>query len=133
MVLALQEVTREHTRKNLAPYVIKVIREYGFKKNLGYFVIDNANNNDIIMEELSLIIRREFKLPYDATHHCLRCQGHIINLSVKSFLFVTDKENIKEDEEQNIYKIIIQEIKEWRKKGTLGKLYNFVVFLAQST
>ena len=70
-MLALQEVTREHTRKNLVLYVIKVIREYGIKKNLGYFMIDNANNNNIIIEELSLIIRREFKVPYDTTYYRL--------------------------------------------------------------
>ena len=49
------------------------------------------------------------------------------------FLFVTDKENIKEDTAINIYNVTIKEIKEWRKKGPLGKLHNFVIWLAQST
>jgi len=98
-VLALQEVTREHTRKNLILYIIKVIYEYRIKKNLGYFVIDNTNNNNTMIEELSLIIYREFKVPYDTTYYRLHYQGHIINLSIKSFLFVIDEENIEKDEE----------------------------------
>lgn len=133
VVLALKEIDKDHTGKNLAPYVIDAIREYNIERNLGYFVMDNADNNDTMMEELSLILRRDFKIPYNAVHHRLRCQGHIINLAVKSFLFVTDKENIEEDEESNIYKVTIKEIEAWRKKGPLGKLHNFVVFLAQST
>ena len=49
------------------------------------------------------------------------------------FLFVTDKENIKEDKEADVMKVTLKEIDKWRKKGPLGKLHNFVVWLAQST
>ncbi len=133
LVLALKEIDGDHTGKNIAPYVIEAIREYEIEKNLGYFVMDNADNNDTMLAELSLLLRRDHRITYNATHHRLRCQGHIINLAVKSFLFVTDKENIEEDEEHDIYKTTIQEIEAWRKKGPLGKLHNFVVFLALST
>ena len=74
--------------------------------------MDNAPDNDTMMTALSLILRREFRLQYDPIHHRIRCQGHVINLAVKSFLFVTDKEALEEDEETNIYNISVKEIKE---------------------
>ena len=46
-------------------YVLKVLKEYKIIYNLGYFVIDNAPNNDIIINVLSIALRREFNLKYD--------------------------------------------------------------------
>jgi hypothetical protein len=132
-VLAMKEVDGEHTGENLAKYVLEAIYEYDLAKKLGYFVMDNAENNDTMITSLSASLRRDLKLNYDPKHHRLRCQGHIINLSVKSFLFVTDKENIQEDEAIDTMKVTLEEIEQWRKKGPLGKLHNFVVWLAQST
>jgi hypothetical protein len=54
--------------------------------------------------------------------------GHILNLACKAFLFVTDDENLEEDD-NSILKATLKEIEEWRKKGLLGKLHNFVVFI----
>ena len=88
-----------HAGVDLAKQIYFVISEYKIEKNLGYFVMDNAPDNDTMMVALAGILRRELKILYDATHHRIRCQGHIINLAVKSFLFVTDKETIEEDEE----------------------------------
>lgn len=82
---------------------MEAVREYEIEKNLGYFVIDNADNNNTIIEELLLILCRDYRIQYNATHHRLCCQGYIINLAIKSFLFVTDEESIKEDEERNIF------------------------------
>ena len=117
----------------MAKYVHQVILDYGIEKNLGYFVMDNAPDNDTMIANLSQALRRDQKLQYDPIHHRLRCQGHVINLAVKSFIFVTDKENIEEDVEINAYMVMLAEIEEWRKKGPLGKLHNFVVWLAGST
>ena len=70
-------------------------------------------------------------LNYDAKLHRIRCQGHIINLALYSFLFVTDKENI-DDHEYDIHKIKLADIEKWRRKGPLGKLHNFVVYIQGS-
>ena len=96
----------------MSVYVMEVIREYRIKKNLSYFVIDNASNNDTIMTSLSYALRRNYKLLYDLIHYRIRCQGYVINLAVKSFLFVTDKENIEEDNVTNAYNTTIKEIEE---------------------
>ena len=112
LVLALKEVVGEHSGENMSKYLLHVIREYSIESNLGYIVMDNASDNDTLMTALSVSLRREFKLSYDPIRHRIRCQGHIINLAVKSFLFVTDKETIKEDKEANIHLITLKEIEE---------------------
>ncbi|KAM3549930.1 hypothetical protein ARSEF4850_008599 [Beauveria asiatica] len=66
-----------------------VIDDWGFASKLRYFVMDNAGNNDTMMKCLSLALLRQYDIRYDPTSHRLRCQGHIINLAAKSFLFVT--------------------------------------------
>jgi hypothetical protein len=96
----------------MSKYVLEVLIKYNIIKNLGYFVMDNAPDNDTIMALLSLALRRDFRLNYDPIHHCIRCQGHIINLAVKSFLFVTDKETLDEDEETSVYTVTMAQIKE---------------------
>ncbi len=131
--MAIKEVDGEHSGENQAKYVLEVLEEYKIKDKLGYLMMDNADNNDTLITSLSSSLRRKHNIKYDPKHHQLRCQGHIINLAVKSFLFVTDKENIEEDKEADVMKVTLKEIDEWRKKGPLGKLHNFVVWLAQST
>jgi hypothetical protein len=75
-------------------------------------MMDNADNNDTLLAHVSLSLRRDFNVKYDLKHHRLRCQGHIINLAVKSFLFVTDKQNIDRDKEIDIIKTTLQKIDE---------------------
>lgn len=73
---------------------------------------------------------RRFDIHYEAKTHRLRCQGHIINLAAKAFLFVTDNEKLEHDDSGN--NATLKEIKAWRQKGPLGKLHNFVVFIQRS-
>lgn len=63
--------------------------------------------------------------------HRLRCMGHIINLSIQSFMWNTDTEDLEEPENQttNDEDAIITE---WRKKGPLGMLHNLVVHIQLS-
>ena len=92
----------------MSKYVIEVLKEYDIIYNLGYFVMDNALDNDTMMTTLSQALRRDFRLQYDPIHHRIRCQGHFINLAVKSFLFVTDKETLDEDEETKLTSTILR-------------------------
>ena len=54
-------------------YVLEVIKEYDIVRNLGYFTIDNAPDNDIMIKELSLALRREFNLKYEPVYYRIRC------------------------------------------------------------
>ncbi len=98
--------------KNMSKYVLEVLKEYRIVQNLGYFIMDNAPDNDTIMTTLSLALRRDFQLKYNLIYYYIRYQGHVINLAVKSFLFVTNKETLDKDQETSVYNITVKEIEE---------------------
>jgi hypothetical protein len=52
-VLALQELDGQHSGQNQAESIMEVINDYGIASKVGYFMMDNASNNDIMMESLS--------------------------------------------------------------------------------
>jgi cell division protein FtsB len=52
-VLALQELDKEHSGQNLADSVIRIIKDYRIASKVRYFVIDNASNNNTMIEALS--------------------------------------------------------------------------------
>ena len=53
-VLALYELKEEYTRENISEVIIDMVKDYGISLKLGYFMMDNAINNDIMMDFLSL-------------------------------------------------------------------------------
>ncbi len=59
-VLVLQELDREHSGQNQAESVIRVINDYGIVSKARYFVMDNAPNNDTMMEALSTCMYIQF-------------------------------------------------------------------------
>lgn len=99
---------------------------------VGYFVTDNATNNDTAID----IVLLHF-LPYlqikQRRARRLRCLGHVINLAAKAFLYGTEYEafqrdidTVKENSE------LLKELKLWRKRGPVGKLHNVVIFICRS-
>jgi hypothetical protein len=58
--------------------------------------MDNAGNNSTTLRAVSRILREDHSIKYDHRLHRIWCQGHIINLAVHSFLFVTDSENLED-------------------------------------
>jgi hypothetical protein len=60
ILLAIRELEKEHIGENIAQSVYDVVKDYNIIKNLGYFMMNNAGNNDTALEELnSLIIQDE--------------------------------------------------------------------------
>jgi hypothetical protein len=132
-VLAMKELQGKHEGENIAPVIIQVLEDWGILSKVGFFQMDNAGNNDTMIKHFSRILQVDHDIKYDYKLHRIRCQGHIINLSVQSFLFVTDSENLEDDtltikEKKEALKVI----EEWRKKGPLGMLHNFIVYLQTS-
>jgi len=76
------------------------------------------------------VLLQEYQIEYDARHHRIRCQGHIINLVAHSLIFITDSENL--EAKNDMPTVTVAELKEWRKKGPVGKLHNLAVDLARS-
>jgi hypothetical protein len=52
-ILALREVSGEHTGENQSEEVLQVVKEYRFASKLGYFMMDNASNNDTLVQSVS--------------------------------------------------------------------------------
>ena len=81
------ELQGSHSGENLADEVFWILDIYHIKDRLGYFVMDNATANDRMLSCISNHLMEKDGILYDAKQHRLRCNGHIINLSVQAFLF----------------------------------------------
>ena len=53
-VLALRELDGLHTGENQSQLVMRVIEEYGVASKVGYFMMDNAENNETMIRSHSL-------------------------------------------------------------------------------
>ena len=69
--------------------------------------------------------------PMHPVHDHLRCFGHIINLVVKGFLWDEDRTSII-SEANEVYhspEEELRQLREWRKKGPIGKLHNIITYI----
>lgn len=123
-LLGLPQIEGRHSGENLADRVSEIIHEYGLEDRVGYFVTDNAENNDTCLADLGT------EFGFNKKHRRLRCCGHIINLVARSILFGTDADAFEEDCQAD--KEVQDEIKLWRSKGPIGKLHNIVHWVQRS-
>jgi hypothetical protein len=131
-LLALRRLHGDHSGENQAELLVEIITDFEIADKIGYFVADNASNNDTAVE---IVIHTLFPSlpPAQRQQRRLRCWGHILNLAAKAFLFGKDGENF--DEEILINRMLVREqaeLQAWRKKGPIGKLHNVVVFIRRS-
>jgi hypothetical protein len=57
--LAMKEIFGEHKGEYLAPVLYEVAKQYGIENNLGWFVTDNAGNNDTTLRSLNRLIQED--------------------------------------------------------------------------
>ncbi|KID93791.1 transposase-like protein, partial [Metarhizium majus ARSEF 297] len=81
----------------MADCVMEIINDYGIASKVGYFMMDNADNNGTMMKALSTLLFDQYQIVYNAEHYRLRCNGHIINLAAQSFLFQTSDESLADE------------------------------------
>lgn len=130
LVLTLEELHGLHSGANLSDVLLKVVEDFGFLDNLGYITTDNAGNNDTMITGFSGLLKDKHNINFQPKHCRLRCTGHIINLTVKAFLFGNHpwtKKHIGDYEGPSL-----EAISEWRKYGATGKLHNIGVFIGGS-
>jgi hypothetical protein len=72
---------------------IPILEDYNLRKKLGYFILDNADNNDKCVEYILKKIRPELEF----FKHRFRCFGYILNLITQAFLFGTDPDCLATD------------------------------------
>jgi hypothetical protein len=133
LVLALKELQGAHTGENMAAVLLEVIEDYGITSKTGYIMADNAGNNNTMVRELESLLKA-LELDWKALHYRLRCNGHVINLTVLAFLFGLHPDSQAQTQGIQAYGGPADEaIAHWRKLGPLGKLHNIVVYIFAST
>src|SRR5438046_3371464 len=128
-LLAIREVHREHSGENIANVVYSVMKEYDIHSKFGYFVGDNATNNNTSIEFLDQLMRDDGYEGFEPVKRRLRCFAHEMQIAVKGLLFGP---NVKELEEYPATVGITEEEKheyarkKWRAFGAIGKLHNII-------
>lgn len=118
LLLALPEV-KNHSVKEQAFVLVGVLNNSGIDADkLGWFVLDNASNNDTALFELSKSI------PFDPQKERLCCAGHMINLAANVFLYGQDPKGQLTQSE-------VSHLTLWRQRGAVGKLYNLVFHITR--
>ncbi len=63
-LLSLTEIKGSHIGENQANIILATLTSYNICKRLGYFVMDNATTNDILMDYISADLESE-DISYD--------------------------------------------------------------------
>lgn len=84
LLLSLTGIKGSYTGENQANMVLATLNSYDICNRLGYLVMDNATTNDTLMDYISADLESE-RISYDPWHYRLRCNSHIINLTVCVF------------------------------------------------
>ena len=84
----------DHLDENQTEFFTEIIKNFNFADYFGYFVTDNATNNDTCVDILLRKLLPEL-IQTQREHRRLRCWGHILNLAAKAFLFGTNAEDFE--------------------------------------
>jgi hypothetical protein len=118
----LPELAGAHTGEAIAKAISMTLSAYGVTSNrVGYFVLDNAANNDTAIAALA----REYN--FDPAHRRLRCSCHTLNLIGQAIIFSSNKEAYGNTQEQ--YNTEEQYMREWRKDGPIGVLVDVMNYI----
>jgi len=126
-VIGLRLLEGSHTGANMARVVNELLQEYGIDDRLGYFMGDNASNNDTLVRALAdKQVSGEHH--YNPQERRLRFVGHVINLAVKPFWFGEVDRMILH------YTVFVTRdtIAEWRNMGPWGKAHNITTSVLAS-
>ncbi|KAG9376558.1 Dimer-Tnp-hAT domain containing protein [Pyrenophora tritici-repentis] len=123
-LLGLPELHGAHTGNNIAAAATTILRLFGVDNaRVGYFVLDNASNNDTAVESLA----EEFG--FIASERRLRCCCHILNLSAQLVIWGKDRSAYENEaahlEEEEKY------MDEWRKYGPVGVLFDVIASICR--
>ena len=93
VAIDLPQLTGAHTGDRIADCIEKTLQAFGVEAaKLGYFMLDNAYNNDSAIKTLGS------KYGFVASHRRLRCSAHTINLVGQAVIFGSNKDAFDNDE-----------------------------------
>ncbi len=121
ILLSIPSISDSHTGENIAKGVGDIITEFGLEKRIGYFVLDNAANNNTALEALGS------SFGFEPRKRRIRCAAHIVNLVAMQIMYGKD---LKAFEAENVNVCHAREdLERWRRKGALGKLRNIIMWI----
>ncbi|KAM0742766.1 hypothetical protein ACQRIT_002943 [Beauveria bassiana] len=125
IAIGVPELSSRHSGANIAIQILDVIDQYAIRDKVGYFTLDNAENNDTAMDEIGK------DLGFDGRMRRGRCFGHILNLSAKALLF---GKNLGAFETELTGEALLAEAEYelWQKRGPVGKIHNIVAEIHRS-
>jgi hypothetical protein len=123
-LLSIPRLVGSHKGTNIAADVAAIILEFDLQNRVGYFVLDNAENNDTCMQTLGEVFQFKWR------ERRLRCAGHVINLVARQILFGKNPDALQLEVQEA--KEELKELELWRKKGPIGKLHNIVTYIRHS-
>ena len=89
-LLGLPVLHGKHSSANIGSLVSNTLTTFKInKEHVGYFVLDNAANNNVAVEFLAE------DLSFYAPHRRLRCTCHILNLAAQEIIWGRDKDSFE--------------------------------------
>ncbi|OCK98135.1 uncharacterized protein K441DRAFT_545102, partial [Cenococcum geophilum 1.58] len=62
--------------------LLPILKDYGITRNLSAVISDNAGINDTLYRTIEKYIKEEEAIIWKSLYKRIRCNGHIINLTV---------------------------------------------------
>jgi hypothetical protein len=129
VVLGLREVIGEHSGENQAAVLVALFNEYKIKGNIGWFMADNAESNDVCIDKVLRALYPNMSAKQRKARR-LRCFGHIVNLCAQAFIVGKDAEKVckklatayRDNDMKTVEKL-------WRDRGAVGLLHNIVRYI----
>jgi hypothetical protein len=107
-----------HTGVSIAEQIHAILTHFRIYDNFGHAIADNASGNTACLDHLSELLQ------IDLDKRRIMCMGYIINLVAQQCLWGSDVEAF-EEELTNVTAVEL-ELREWRKRGPIGKLHNLI-------
>ena len=118
-LLGLKEIDGRHTGENLANCVSQVFNENGLpSERIGWYILDNAMNNDTAIELLVGDEHLSFRL---------RCVGHIFNLTIKELFSVNPGNNDDDNDDNNDVPPC-----KWKRLSAVAKLHTIAKYILRN-
>ena len=131
LLIGLRRIKGSHSGENIAEAILPVLRSFQLGSNLGFFIADNAGQNDTAIQAILRDLDPDIK---DPESRRVRCFAHIINLVVKAFLFGKDVKSLEihQDRSKTEIKELLEVRQDWLDHGPYGKLHKTVEFIRDS-
>ena len=82
----MKRILGAHSGENIAEVILPVLQDFKITSNIGVFVADNVDTNDVAIKAILRILRPDLTI----RNRRARCLGHIINLAAKAIIFGKD-------------------------------------------